>query len=108
MDVAVAGAATPAAVGARRARSAGPQRGPAPRCSRHAPIGEHPAQNACTGAEPGVRVPCCAHVENTVDPALQHGDLRQPSPPFAVPADMEQYLYELSVVNYTMWAHNAC
>lgn len=40
--------------------------------------------------------------------SAQHRDFAEPALPGTVAPDMQQNLNQLSVVNYTMWAHNAC
>ena len=50
----------------------------------------------------------CGNCHVRFDRAAQHRDLGEPAPPGAVPPDVKQHLRRLSVVNYTMWAHNAC
>ncbi|MFN6546993.1 hypothetical protein [Mycolicibacterium nivoides] len=53
-------------------------------------------------------MPCRQHLEIAPGGSAQHRDLDEPALPGAVTADVQEDLLGLSVVNYTMWAHNAC
>lgn len=62
----------------------------------------------CSATESVVRVPRRPHVHRAVGAPPQHRDLGKPAPSGPVAAHVCQHLTQLSVVNYTMWAHNAC
>lgn len=48
------------------------------------------------------------HLEIAPGGSAQHRDFDKLALPGAVTPDVQQNLHRLSVVNYTMWAHNAC
>ncbi|MFV8048901.1 hypothetical protein [Mycobacterium sp. 48b] len=58
--------------------------------------------------EPGVSIPSRHHFKVAAGSSAQHRDLGEPALPGTVTPDVQQNLPRLSVVNYTMWAHNAC
>ncbi|WP_207550627.1 hypothetical protein [Mycolicibacterium setense] len=53
-------------------------------------------------------MPGSDNLQVTADRTAQNRDLGEPALPGTVAPDVQQDLLALSVVNYTMWAHNAC